>query len=747
MRTDITDFLFTENNPDSAFIVNQLQADELQRQIIISLGHKQVATKRVLEFIDQFEGRLGALQGVERVWSNPLDEEALQQLQVVYGDYQIQLRSLNPEQDIVDLFGDDALKQKVQQILSMLLGPDPVQVKKLLQNDPMLLMLDWSQHVRARYQQGAGAQGFSMLFLKTAASGMDADAQTLIQQNIEAIFVDLNAAYEQDFSLELTGVPVFAAKIKTDISRDVQRVSSLSMLAILLLFLLVFRSLKALLLTAFLLLITVSGAILVTQMIFGFVHGLTLALGATLMGVCIDYFIHAMVHGSANGSQSSYSMVGKIWPSLILGGATTLLGYAAMAASGFPGLQQISVFSASGIFLALLMSRYIIPGLITRFNICLQPKLGSDRLLSLLNAGPLRWSFMALVMAVFAMGVSGVKWSDNLDMLSPGLEKLKDKDRVIRSRISSIEPGRFVVTEGADLETALQRNEEVLVALEALQAKGGINQYFPVHPWVASRQLQTRNAQAWNTALEANANQAWSEALEQGGLSSKSFSALPRAGKQFISVEMVQKTAAWALLSTQFLQNEEGVLILTWLGTHNVDKLRQAINSIQGARYFSQKDSIIELARSYRQKASWMLVWGLLAIFALLMWRFRSLMSTIKVLSPALFAILCVLGGWGISGHSMNMLHLVGLLLTAAICVDYGILFFENRGDNRSLNFQAIAASALTSAAAFACLGVAQNPALLALAWTVAPGIVVGFLLCPAILSPMNNQSITNAEK
>ena len=92
------------------------------------------------------------------------------------------------------------------------------------------------------------------------------------------------------------------------------------------------------------------------------------------------------------------------------------------------------------------------------------------------------------------------------------------------------------------------------------------------------------------------------------------------------------------------------------------------------------------------------------------------------------------------SGHSMNMLHLVGLLLAAAICVDYGILFFENRGENRSLSFQAITASALTSAVSFACLGVAQNPALQALAWTVAPGIVIGFLLCPAILGPMNRK-------
>lgn len=742
MRIDISDFLFSENNPDSAFVANQFQADALQRKIVLSLQHKSIATERVLEFIDQFQRRLSEIQGVERVWSSPLDEEGIKSLMDAYSDYQIQLRSLNPEQDIANLFGHDALQQRVQQIRTMLLGPDPMWVKKRLHNDPMLLTLDWLRGIQARYQQSTGLPGFSILFLKTAASGMNTDAQTVIQQKIETVFESLNTRYAQKFSLELTGVPVFSVKIKKAISDDVMRVSVLSMLVILLIFLLVFRSLKALLLTAFLLLTTVSGAILVTQLIFGFVHGLTLALGATLMGISIDYFIHVMMHGRPVGNQISDGLVRKIWPSLMLGGATTLTGYLALAASGFPGLQQIAVFSSSGIVIALLMSRYLLPILMVGLDLHLQPRLGSDRLLCLLNTHWLRWSLISLVMVIFAVGMSGIKWSDNLDMLSPELEQLKHQDRAIRSRFSSIEPGRFLITSGAGIEMALQRNEALQAILDPLHQDGGLDQYYPVYPWIASKQLQARNVLAWNTALEENANQAWSDALEQGGFSTKNFPALPGADKAYIGLDAIKKTAAWTLFSAQYLQQDEQVLILTWLGGHDVKKIRQAVSSVPGVRYFSQKDSMSALAQSYRQKASWMLMWGLLAIFALLMWRFRSPLQAVKVLSPALLAILGVLGGWGLSGHSMNMLHLVGLLLAAAICVDYGILLFENRAANRSLSFGAITASALTSAASFACLGVAQNPALQALAWTVAPGIIIGYLLCPAILQPMNLKSL-----
>jgi predicted exporter len=82
----------------------------------------------------------------------------------------------------------------------------------------------------------------------------------------------------------------------------------------------------------------------------------------------------------------------------------------------------------------------------------------------------------------------------------------------------------------------------------------------------------------------------------------------------------------------------------------------------------------------------------------------------------------------------MGILHLVGLLLTAAVCVDYGVFYMENRGGDDRRTLQAITVSAITTAAAFASLGAAENPALHALAGTVAPGVLAGLLLCPMML-------------
>ncbi|MCP4936812.1 MAG: hypothetical protein GY927_22065, partial [bacterium] len=174
--------------------------------------------------------------------------------------------------------------------------------------------------------------------------------------------------------------------------------------------------------------------------------------------------------------------------------------------------------------------------------------------------------------------------------------------------------------------------------------------------------------------------------------------------------------------------------VTLWLGKHSPEKIIAALQGIPNARYFSQKERTTQLLELYREKAQSMLLWGLLAILVLLIVRFRSFPRALRVIAPAAISIMVVVGAWGLSGSAMNMLHLIGLLLAAAICVDYGIFFAENRSGDMNLTFQAITVSALTSSASFACLATAQNPALHALAGTVSPGVMIGFLLCPVML-------------
>lgn len=732
MRTDIEDFFFPGDELESAFLVSQLNSDQLQQRTIIGVDHVGIDQAQVRAFMQSFEQSLAAIPGVARVWSDFFEAQDLQQLLYVYSAYQIQLLSLNPEQEIATLLTDERLQASAQRVVSMLSGPDPGQVKSLIENDPMLLSIDWLKRIQSQYQTSQALPGFSALFLDSdKASAVD---PAFIQQQIQAVFESLNAGADNAFSLNVTGIPVFAISIRQSISHDIEYVSVLSSLLILFLFIVVFRSLRALLLTALMLLTAVSGAALSTQMVFGYIHGLTLALGATLIGICIDYFIHAMIHCDKQTEQENTWQVRKIWPSLIMGGGTTLLGYIALGASGFPGLQQVAVFSGSGIVIALIMSRWIVPGIMSLKGFKLKPPAQFVLLLNALNNKVVRLLLPSVALLFFALGLNGINWRDDLELLSPDLSRINAQDKAVRKQLSTIEPGRFIVIRAPNLELALQKSEALQSVLDDLKQEGTLAQYYSVYPWIVSGAVQSRNLNTWNSLLESGLLQDWESAVSEAGLVPDPFRLQPLDTQKMLGLDDLQSTGAGELLARQIVSTDTDTMVFTWLGKHDVDKLKQALAGIDGVEYFSQKDSVNLLSKTYRERASWMLLWGLAGILLLLTWSFRSGIKAILVLSPAMLSIAFVLGIWGIWGKPMGMLHLVGLLLAAAICVDYSIFFFKNVREDRALTFQAITMSALTSTVSFACLGVADNPALQALAWTVAPGILAGFLLCPAIL-------------
>src|SRR5690606_9545283 len=53
-----------------------------------------------------------------------------------------------------------------------------------------------------------------------------------------------------------------------------------------------------------------------------------------------------------------------IWPGILIGGLTTVAGFAGLAWTSFPGLREIAVFTSVGVVVSILITRFILPGLL-----------------------------------------------------------------------------------------------------------------------------------------------------------------------------------------------------------------------------------------------------------------------------------------------------------------------------------------------------------------------------------------------
>lgn len=125
-------------------------------------------------------------------------------------------------------------------------------------------------------------------------------------------------------------------------------IGSLSLGTTLLLLLWLFRTPRILLAALPVLVGALSGAAACVAL-FGQMHVLTLVLGASLIGVSLDFPLHYLSKSWTLQPWHGRHALGLILPGLALALLTNLIGYLALAFTPFPALTQVAVFSAAGL--------------------------------------------------------------------------------------------------------------------------------------------------------------------------------------------------------------------------------------------------------------------------------------------------------------------------------------------------------------------------------------------------------------
>jgi predicted exporter len=165
-----------------------------------------------------------------------------------------------------------------------------------------------------------------------------------------------------------------------------------------------------------------------------------------------------------------------------------------------------------------------------------------------------------------------------------------------------------------------------------------------------------------------------------------------------------------------------------------LDALRRAIADVPGARIVQIQPELDGIYAGYLRQARWQALLGALAVVVLLAAHLRSARRLVRVLVPLAASVLLVLAGLTVFGAALGVLHLVGLLLVAAIGSNYA-LFFEHlqlRGAADRDTLASLLFANVTTVVSFGLLATADVPALAAVGQTVAPGALFSLLLAAA---------------
>jgi predicted exporter len=656
-------------------------------------------------------------------------------------------------------FTVDGLRDAIEDTVSLLGTPAGSRIKPLLWRDPtgetVRLAESMIPSSAPRVEDGvwiSRTEPRAILVATTRADGGDLDAQQRAQQAVRSSFAALGASGLQ---LELTGPGVFAVESRATIEAEVKRLAIAGTIAMVALLVIAFGSLRPLGIAALPVASGVVAGIVVVDLTAGHVHGMTLGFGTTLIGEAIDYGIYYLAQARASGRED---WLRRQWPTVRLGLFTSIAGFAALVVSGWGGLAQLGIFAVTGLVAAGLTTRYLLPALAPEgaSGAGLRDRLGQATLAASRALPRARLPLLALTaLAVVALLWLPSPWRGSLSSLSPVPQRALDVDASLRADLGASDAGVLVAVEAPDAPGALAAAERIGHQLDPLVRAGKLASYqSPAHI------LPSPATQLARRAVLPDA-----QVLQERLVAATRDGPLPAAKlTPFVQDVQAQRTAPVLtradLQGTPLATALDALLLPASNGTPwtallmlqppaggelPLAELRQAVGDVPGARVLQVQPELNRIYAGYLKQARWQAAGGVLAVVALLAWHLRSARRLARVLLPLAASVVLVLAGLTLSGAALGVLHLIGLLLVAAIGSNYALFFdhLELQGAADPDTLASLLMANLTTVASFGLLATAKVPALAAVGITVAPGALLSLLLAAAFARPAPRDAAT----
>ena len=591
----------------------------------------------------------------------------------------------------------------------------------------------------------------TLLMVQTVAAGFDIDAQEQAIQRIDAIFeaarsvtVPLAAAAVGARLIE-TGPPVFAVTIRAHMKADVERLSAIATLLVATVLLLAYRSARMLLLALLPVLSGVIAGIASVGLAFGFVHGITLGFGVTLIGEAVDYAIYLFTQTAPGAAPAS--TLPRIWPILRLGMLTSACGFSAMLLSSFTGFAQLGLFTIAGLLVALAVTRWVLPVLLPHTIATSGSTIFALPVLALIrNSATLRFVVLGLaVAAAFSLVFHrGPYWDDELSSMSPLPPAEQALDRQLRGEIGAPDVRYLLVSRATDREQALVASERVAAHLDPLVASGLIAGFEAPGTWLPSMATQRARQAALPDAatLSARLAEASANTPFRPDIFSPFLAEVEAARQQpLLRREDLNGTSLALRIDSLLLRgNEHGLAMLPLHGVSDGPALAKAVAGFNDETlvFLDLKSESDRLLGSYLHEALTLSIAGSLTIVVLLIVSLRSPRRTGAVLLPLAAAVLCTAALLLATTGRLSIFNLFGLLLVAAVGSNY-CLFFERHTHSADdpagpRMLASLVLADLCTVIGFGILSFSTIPVLHGIGLTVAVGACLS-LLFGAVLS------------
>jgi predicted exporter len=734
IRSDMADFLPHGRTDAARLITEELRSGTATSLIMLGIEDAPVDTlARISQSMTKALDRTGLFSFINNGSQDLLSNDAQEML--------FSHRYLLSPATTASSFSVPSLRDDMERLLRGLQSSAAPLVEQFGMADPsgafpaLLHNLIGSSSVRTQHGVWfAPERPRALILATTRASVMNVEAQEAVSAAMQQAFA---AADPQGARLLVAGPAVFARAAAQAMRADVMLLSIASTMLLAALLLWRFRSVWMLLVVAIPVTLGIAAGALVVQAIFGFVHGITIGFGMTMLGVTLDYPV--LLVGHRKHREAASDTLRRIGQAFRLTVLSTTLGLTGMLFSGFPGLSQLGGFSVVGVVVAAATTRWLLPPLIVAAG--LAPVSAGDpvRLLRIEHLRAWRgWVGLTSVLAaIWLIAVGGPRWQNHLAALSPVPASDFALDASLRHEIGAPDAVLLGVVRGDTTEAVLGQEEQLRPALDALIRDGVLSGVE-----VAAKLLSSAATQlARRALLPAPEDLAGRVATAQAGLPFR-----PSAFQPFVDAVAASRTMPPLLLSdiaSPLLRARVAPMLFErnghWYGLIAPTDLRDPVRFAAvlrqgGATYLDIAGETNAIVADYTSKAwRWLGAGGLMA-FAVVAAGLRSPRRVAAVAAAIVAALLLTVAILTAVRIPLSLIHVVSLQLVVGVGLDYALFFARRQLDQeeRARTLRTLVVCNAMTLLTFCMLALCRTPLLQQIGITVVIGsffaLVLAFL-------------------
>lgn len=499
------------------------------------------------------------------------------------------------------------------------------------------------------------------------------------------------------------------------------------------------------------------------------IHGVAIAFGAALLGLCVDFPLHALVtavHERDEGKpvaeawRAAASTIARPALACVL---SSVLGFALLLQASSPLLAQLGLLGIPSLVLALALGVLVLPVVAAALGLAPPKRKSPVRAPTPQRPASPRLGRLEAVTALVLLGLAGglpfLELDGELSSLQEPSQGVQEEMAAFEIVFGEAEVPILLGVLGPDSTTVQDSMARAAWALEALGGAGpavvgALSDMIPAPSALAARceQLAAVDRDAWRADL----SRAAAEVGFAPGVFDPFFASLEgtvtgpcgSASPDFLP-DFMAAAEAFEVIGQRYLRPGEGDAI--------------------GLLYLFPRDSLEEVPASWRESVGdeavlWTLApelgrqtaaalardvallggLGMLLCLTMLAFVLGSVRSALVALTPPALAMICAGGlfGWlHLAGYTLPAVGLGSVLLILGLGVDDGIYVvdaLQGGGQRMRPVRRAILLTTATSLLGFGALAVAQSPALRALGQVACVGLtldlVVALVIVPALM-------------